>query len=343
MSHPPLTDLPAANGRQGWPWTLDASSPTLAPRSSAPVPSVSLVIISFNQACFLEEAIRSALLQDPAPDELWVIDGGSRDGSVDVIRRYERWLTGWVSEKDRGQSDAINKGLGRCHGDVLNWLCSDDVLLPGSLNRIRHAFAADPMIDVVAGNGRYHWEDGSRPDASTDIPQRALHRLPAVNLVVQPSCFFRRRLLDRQPPIREDLHYTMDLELWTRFAAAGARWKFVPEDLSIYRVTGDNKSFKGRSQTLGEIQAVYRQYHRQLVPLWRWFAWCWLPVARWRARARSPRVRRVADRAVRSTERLLGCLYSPDHVAGFATSYQWYAIEPWRAQRAANPSSGVPS
>ncbi|MCC7377370.1 MAG: glycosyltransferase [Verrucomicrobiales bacterium] len=336
-------NLPLAGDREGWPWTPaqpPSPGPTTPPTSA---PSISLVIISFNQACFLEEAIRSALLQDPPPEELWVIDGGSRDGSVDLIQRYEPWLTGWISEKDRGQSDAINKGLSRCRGEIVNWLCSDDVLLPGALNRVRNAFAADPSIDVMAGNGRYHWEDGSRPDASTAIPARALQRLPAVNLVVQPSCFYRRRLLDRQPPIREDLHYTMDLELWTHFAAAGARWKFVPEDLSIYRVTGDNKSFKGRSQTLGEIHAVYRQYHRQVVPLGCWFRWCWLPAARWRAAAQSRILRGIADRGLRAIERSLGCLYPPDHVAGFATSYHWYAIEPWLARRTAMPTPGAPS
>ncbi|MBL9136098.1 MAG: glycosyltransferase [Verrucomicrobiales bacterium] len=336
-------DFPAPEGRQGWPWTIDAAASNPSNIPPAGSPSIALVIISFNQDFFLEEAIRSALLQDPPPEEIWVIDGGSRDRSVDIIRRYERWLTGWISEKDRGQSDAINKGLSRCTADVVNWLCSDDVLLPGALDIVRRSFAADPALDVVAGNGRYHWEDGSRPDASTALSARALYRLPAVNLVVQPSCFFRRRLLDRSPPIREDLHYTMDLELWTRFSAAGARWKFVPQDLSIYRVTGDNKSFKGRAQTLGEIHSVYAQYVRQPVPLWRWFGWCWLPAARWRAGAHSPKSRRIADRGVRMLERLLGWLYSPDHVAGFATSYQWYAVEPWLAQRSLAQSPSRPN
>ena len=136
-----IDDLPRPGpGRSGWPWT--EAPPPLPPTTvnGQAWPRITIVTPSFNQAQYLEETIRSVLLQGYPNLEYLVFDGGSTDGSVDILRRYDRFLDAWVSERDKGQSDAINKGLARCTGTIVNWLCSDDVLLPGALFRVGEAF-----------------------------------------------------------------------------------------------------------------------------------------------------------------------------------------------------------
>src|SRR5947207_6789592 len=137
MTAPRLDDLPAPpSGRKGWPWT---EATPKAPEKSTPNfswPRISIVTPSFNQGQFIEETIRSVLLQGYPNLEYIIIDGGSTDNTVGVIKKYEPWLAYWVSEKDRGQCDAINKGFARATGDIFAWLCSDDVYAPGALRRI---------------------------------------------------------------------------------------------------------------------------------------------------------------------------------------------------------------
>src|SRR5215203_5523737 len=136
-----LDDLPPPpSDRRGWPWTEESVPlPSMAVDGQT-WPRISIVTPSFNQAPYLEETIRSVLLQGYPNLEYFVFDGGSTDGSVEILRRYAAFLDGWVSERDKGQSDAINKGLARCTGTIVNWLCSDDLLLPGALFRIAEAF-----------------------------------------------------------------------------------------------------------------------------------------------------------------------------------------------------------
>src|SRR5678816_3341009 len=160
-----IDDLPRPGpGRSGWPWT--EAPPPLPPTgpNGQPWPRISIVTPSFNQAQYLEETIRSVLLQGYPNLEYFVYDGGSTDGSVEILRRYEPFLQGWVSERDKGQSDAINKGFARCTGEVVNWLCSDDILLPGALLHVGQAFVERRDIDVVAAAATYHFDDGSEPD-----------------------------------------------------------------------------------------------------------------------------------------------------------------------------------
>ncbi len=160
-----LAELPPPQaGRTGWPWT-EASPPLPAALPDGePWPRISIVTPSFNQAQYLEETIRSVLLQGYPNLEYFVFDGGSTDGSADILRRYDAFLDGWVSERDKGQSDAINKGFARCTGTIVNWLCSDDILLPGALGQVGGAFVERPGADVVVGAAKYQFDDHSEPD-----------------------------------------------------------------------------------------------------------------------------------------------------------------------------------
>lgn len=150
MRCPGLAALPAPPpGRTGWPWTEE--SPTLgAPPTGAAWPRLSIVTPSYNQGQYIEETIRSVLLQGYPDVEYILIDGGSTDKTVEIIHKYETFLTHWASEKDRGQYHAINKGLDRCSGDVFNWINSDDLLCPGAFAAIAEAWISHPGR-IIAG------------------------------------------------------------------------------------------------------------------------------------------------------------------------------------------------
>ncbi len=206
---------------------------------SAPVtahhPLISVVTPSFNQAAYLETTIRSVLEQGYPNLEYLVIDGGSTDGSVDIIKKYADRLTYWVSEPDSGQSNAINKGFARATGELLAWLNSDDYYMPGALHAFAEAAVAHPDADFFVGIGR-----------AVDVNGRILFDLPPPENLglestyrwldrgdfLQPSAIFRRRIWERAEPIDEDIHFVMDVDLWLRMAKAGCRFHLIDAVLS---------------------------------------------------------------------------------------------------------------
>src|SRR5881409_3781716 len=160
MRCPRLRELPPApEGKTGWPWT-EETFPEEADQTSSSPPSISIVTPSYNQATFLEETIRSVLLQGYPNLEYIVMDGGSTDGSVEIIRKYEKHLTYWTSQKDAGASDAIRKGFERATGSILAYLNSDDLYLPGAVHHLINRFKT-AGADVVYGN-TYWIDDRSR-------------------------------------------------------------------------------------------------------------------------------------------------------------------------------------
>jgi glycosyltransferase involved in cell wall biosynthesis len=211
---PRLADLPPPPpGRTGWPWTEETP---LAPRD-AECPRISVITPSFNQAAYLEETLRSVLLQGYPDFELIVVDGGSTDGSVALLEKYAPHLTAWASEPDRGQSDAINKGFRRATGAVLGWLNSDDAYFPGALQAIGRAARERPDAGLIYGAG-----------AKIDPTGRVLKTIPfrPVDLrllhtrfyILQPSSFVRRAALDAVGLLDADQHYVMDWDLALRIA-----------------------------------------------------------------------------------------------------------------------------
>jgi glycosyltransferase involved in cell wall biosynthesis len=250
------------------------------------LPSISIVVPNYNGGATIEATLRSLIDQDYPNLEILVVDGGSTDNSVELIRRYEDKIAWWVSEKDSGQSQAINKGFARAKGDIVNWLCSDDVLLPGALHTVAGAFLQNPGVDVVAAVAEYRYND-SREDR-LEIPSPLMLKLmPCTNTIPQPGCFFKKTLLARNPPLDESLHYSMDFELWIYFREQGAKWLFISDILAVAFFNENNKSSAGGVKITLEQEAVYKRYVKERIPLTFWHRRLRYPLERVRRRSRS--------------------------------------------------------
>ncbi len=202
---------------------------------------LTVVTPSYNQAAYLEQTLRSVIGQRQFVHEYFVLDGGSSDGSVEIIRKHEGAIDWWVSAKDRGQCDAIHRGFQRATGDVLYWINSDDVLLPGALAKVHAAYDADPSLDVVTG-----W--GVAIDGAGRIVgmKRRVHDSPrwaALGYLRahQPCTFFRRSLYEGVGGLDLDLHCVLDTELWYRMFRAGSTWGGVDDYVAAYRLHGEAK------------------------------------------------------------------------------------------------------
>ena len=218
MEAPTLSELPASKSRRtGWPWTEGCTPLPDRMEDGREWPRISIVTPSYNQARYIEETTRSVLLQRYPNLEYFVVDGGSTDGSVEVIRRYERWITWWVSERDRGQSHAINKGFARATGEVFAWLNSDDYYLPGALEAVARAWATGDGPAVYVGRGMAVDDEGRTLQTSTP---RALELDSIVqwgeHCLFQPACFFPRSAYRDAGGLDEGLHYAMDMDLWLK-------------------------------------------------------------------------------------------------------------------------------
>lgn len=220
--------------------------------SSAPL--ITVVTPSLNQARFLTRTLDSLLNQGYPKLELMVLDGGSTDGSVDILRSLTSRISYWVSEPDGGPAAAINKGLYRANGDVVAWLNSDDMLAEGALAEVGRAFAADPSLDVVYGNALYIDESDALtcPDHGgyrTGLYYGALQDLANIPLywtyvhsVPQPTVFFRKSVLERVGLLDEAYHFIFDFELFARFVRHGLRIQKLEKTLAFYRLHTASKT-----------------------------------------------------------------------------------------------------
>jgi len=231
MRCPTLSELPPPPpGKTGWPWTEESPQLPDTMPDGRPWPRVSIVTPSYNQGQFIEETIRSVLLQGYPDLEYIIIDGGSTDGSVDIIRKYEKWLAYWVSEPDRGQSHAINKGILQATGDILFWLNSDDMCLPGAFHAAVIAFEHPSKPLLVTGQALVIDEAGnecgkliSRFTSWEDYATRQQ------GVVRQAATFFKREILLEVGLLNESLHYSMDRDLFLRLTR-----KYHPHIIETY-------------------------------------------------------------------------------------------------------------
>lgn len=178
---------------------------------------VSIVTPSYNQSAFLEETILSVLEQENVDIEYIIIDGGSTDGSLDIIEKYAGRLAWWVSERDTGQAEAINKGLRRATGGYIAWLNSDDLYLPGAVAQAAAALGANPEVGFVFGDAVTIDTQGRKLN-DLNFGDWGLEELMAFRIICQPAVFMRRSILEQAGYLDTTYHYMLDHHLWLRLA-----------------------------------------------------------------------------------------------------------------------------
>jgi glycosyltransferase involved in cell wall biosynthesis len=228
-------------------------------------PLVSIVTPSYNQGQFIREAIESVLTQDYPNIEYLVVDGGSRDSTLDVLRCYHRRVR-WISEPDGGQADAINKGVAMTRGDIVAWLNSDDVYTPGAVSRAVEEIQAYPAVALVYGQAEEIDRSGAVIGPYTQIGpfdlQRLIHRL---DFIVQPATFFRRAPFLAVGGLDTSLSYCFDYDLWIKLSLRFPA-HYIPEVLARSRVYPETKTASGGLERLKEIERMIRRYGRYILP-----------------------------------------------------------------------------
>jgi glycosyltransferase involved in cell wall biosynthesis len=197
------------------------------------IPRITIITPSYQQAEFLEQTIESVLSQNISDLEYLIADGGSQDGSVEIIRKYENRLAWWVSEKDRGQSDAVNKGLQHATGDIIGWINSDDYFLPGTLAFVQDYFATHPEIGLIFGD-LLAVDENSNPINLIRYGDWGLKDFLRFEVIGQPSVFFRRSVIDQAGLLDISFDLLMDLQYWLKIASF-TQVKYVPQTLAAAR------------------------------------------------------------------------------------------------------------
>jgi len=267
---PALEELPAPPpGRAGWPWT-EGSPPLGSDRPEDQArPRVTIVTPSLNQGEFIEETIRSVLLQDYAELDYIVVDGGSHDGTVDILRRYERWLF-WLSEPDGGQSEAINKGLRMATGEILAYLNSDDTYCPGCVSAIATVFESRRAVGLAYGDCQVIDEQGRELGYLPRHGFSLKRMIERGEFLPQQAVFWRRGAMEKVGPFDESLHYAMDFEFFIRVGRAFPV-EYVPTLLARFRMHSSSKTTSQSEKHWREVLAVSQRYG--LNP---WNHWYWL-------------------------------------------------------------------
>ncbi|WP_347272768.1 glycosyltransferase [Candidatus Kuenenia sp.] len=217
MNYAQLNELPPSPpGKTGWPWTEKyAHLPPKMPNGK-PWAKISIVTPSYNQGQFIEETIRSVLLQGYPNLEYIIIDGGSTDNSVEIIKKYEPWLAYWISEKDCGQSHAINKGFKRATGGIMAWLNTDDIYAKNTLTKIATKFDISRPQILCGGIGFYDSDSRILPQTMFGATTyQEILKMPRFTLP-QPGVFWTKILWELVGPLDESLYFSMDYELWLR-------------------------------------------------------------------------------------------------------------------------------
>jgi len=225
-------------------------------------PRISIVTPSFNQAQFLEETILSVLHQRYDALEYIIIDGGSTDGSVDIIRRYEHQLTYWVSEKDRGQVHAINKGVEQATGDIFAYINSDDVYLPGTFAAVAKYFEKYPEREWVCGDTIMFGEGYATKLLQTVLPKSAAQCLSWAYKAAQPGHFWKRELVEGG--FDESWRYVFDHDLYVRLLLTGHRCEHIPLPFAGYRLHRRSKTVAESSCFEEEFDRSAELYERRL-------------------------------------------------------------------------------
>jgi glycosyltransferase involved in cell wall biosynthesis len=218
---------------------------------------ISIVVPSFNQGQYLEETLLSIINQAYPNLELFVVDGGSTDNSVEIIKKYQQHITWWVSEKDKGQSNAINKGLTRATGEIITWINSDDLLTPGALHSVAKYFSSMPSDVGFIHGATILFDEKREIKKDWGYSNPSLERNLAGMAFPQPAAFFLKKYLDIiGAQVNDQLHYGMDYDLFSRLACI-CRFFPVKDIFSKYRLHDSSKSVMDQDKFIGDWSRVF--------------------------------------------------------------------------------------
>jgi glycosyltransferase involved in cell wall biosynthesis len=263
MGNLPSAEVASSPRRKtGWPWSGTPPEPPKKLRDGQSWPKISIVTPSYNQGTFLEKTIRSVLLQGYSNLQYIVIDGGSTDASVEVIKKYEPWIDYWESTPDRGQSHAINKGMDRADGEIVAWLNSDDFYMPNALRYVAESFEGQPPeVGAIVGIGQKVDEEGHVGHTPTlhDLSFDAFLNWMQGGSFLQPSCFMRKVAWNTIGPLREDIRYGFDVDLWLRMSK---EYLFEGVDILLAQALEhkDAKTISDRREWELEVALVIAQH-----------------------------------------------------------------------------------
>lgn len=228
--------------------------------------TISIITPSFNQGRFIERTIQSVISQNVDHIEYVVMDGGSTDNTVSILKKYASQLQ-WVSEKDRGQTHAVNKGILATSGEIIGWLNSDDIYYPQAVQEACRFFESNPGVDVLYGGANNIDENDKIIESFLTGPWEK-EKLKDNCYISQPTVFFRRRIVEKLGLLDEDLNYCMDYEYWLRLGFGGAKFAYLPKKLAATRFYAETKTLSDRLDVHKEINDMLLKKFGQVPDRW---------------------------------------------------------------------------
>ncbi|MEO6456043.1 MAG: glycosyltransferase family 2 protein [Ginsengibacter sp.] len=220
-------------------------------------PKISIVTPSFNQGKYIEKTIQSVLDQGYPNLEYIIIDGGSTDNTIDVIKKYESHIAYWISEKDKGQTDAINKGFAKCSGEIFNWINSDDYYEPETFKKLSTFFTSNPSINIVCGR-EWGFNDANSADKilhAGSVIKNNVYETIRYGIIDQPCTFFRKKNIDEFFPLDISLHFVMDRQLWWNYLL-----KYGQQNILVTNEIFTNFRFHPQSKSSGEADLFEAEF-----------------------------------------------------------------------------------
>lgn len=267
--------LPKTIKHNSWPWRNEVDANLYSQFKY--LPKITIITPSFNQGEFIEETIRSVLLQNYPNLEFFIIDGGSKDSTINIIKRYEKWINYWTSHKDKGQADAINKGLKLATGSWIAWINSDDIYLPNAFVYLCKKINELPMEKWFAGNTllsdfkKYNktfkprYQDKKLKDERyiTNSWVDFLCSKKTGTAIPQPSSFWSNQIMENEE-LNVLLHYALDYELNVRLARKGFQPNFIQEDIAVLRIHPNQKTNLGLDPFIKDEISIVTSFNNKL-------------------------------------------------------------------------------